>query len=175
MKYLSLIIIILMVFIGFLITNYTDTQAQNTALQTKVENLQRDNQVQMLTIQAQEQQINELKIKDSEILIVPESSDWQIFEATVYTSSDPGCNSISHTEINIEQLDKYFNFCAVDPDIVPFGSIVIVLIDGKEVPFLAVDIGAAIKGNKLDLYINDYEKAINFGRQNLIARIIGKL
>jgi 3D (Asp-Asp-Asp) domain-containing protein len=38
---------------------------------------------------------------------------------------------------------------AVDPNIIPYGSTV--LIDGKE--YLAQDCGGAIKGNKIDVFV----------------------
>ena len=161
-----------MVFIIFLSANYSDTQTQNNALQTKVDNLQRDNAVQELTIKAQEQQLNQKENKQPEIIIVSENKDWQIFEATAYTSKDEGCNNISYIGMNIEKWSKYFNFCAVDPDVIPLGSIVIVQLNNEEIPFLAVDTEAAIKGKKLDLYINDKIKAFEFGRQNVIVRFM---
>ena len=170
MKYLSLIIIILMVFIGFLITNYYDTQTQNHALQTKIENLQRDNTVQNLTIQAYEQTPKEI---EKEIVYIPEDK-WQIFEATAYTSKDEGCNNISAIGMNIEKWSKYFNFAAVDKNVIPLGSVLLVQIDNEQLPFLAVDVGGAIKGNKLDLYfVNDLEAAFEFGRQDVLVKRIG--
>jgi 3D (Asp-Asp-Asp) domain-containing protein len=94
-------------------------------------------------------------------------SDWESFEVTAYTSLDEGCNNISAIGMNIEKWNSYFNFCAVDPEVIPLGSVVLIRLEGVVVPFLAVDVGGAIKGNRIDLYCgNDLESAFSFGRVN---------
>lgn len=50
---------------------------------------------------------------------------------------------------------------AVDPDVIPYGSIVI--INGKE--YEAQDTGGAITGSRIDVYFNSHEEALEFGRQ----------
>ena len=50
---------------------------------------------------------------------------------------------------------------AVDPDVIPYGSIVI--INGKE--YEAQDTGGAINGNRIDVYFSSHEEALEFGRQ----------
>lgn len=50
---------------------------------------------------------------------------------------------------------------AVDPEVIPYGSIVI--INGKE--YKAQDTGGAITGNRIDVYFNSHEDALEFGRQ----------
>jgi 3D (Asp-Asp-Asp) domain-containing protein len=75
--------------------------------------------------------------------------------------------------MNIEKWSNHFNFVAVDPEIIPLGSVVLILLNIEQIPFLAVDTGGAIKGYKLDLYfVDDQTAAYQFGRQNVIARII---
>lgn len=49
---------------------------------------------------------------------------------------------------------------AVDPDIIPYGTTVI--IDDHE--YIAEDCGGAIKGNKIDIFCESHEEAINRGR-----------
>ena len=48
---------------------------------------------------------------------------------------------------------------AVDPDVIPLGSTVI--IDGQE--YIAQDVGGAIKGNRIDVYVNSHEEALEKG------------
>lgn len=48
---------------------------------------------------------------------------------------------------------------AVDPDIIPLGSTVI--INGQE--YIAQDTGGAIQGNRIDIYCSSHEEAINLG------------
>ena len=45
---------------------------------------------------------------------------------------------------------------AVDPDVIPLGSTVV--IDGHE--YIAEDIGAAIQGNRIDIFMNSHEAAL---------------
>ncbi len=48
---------------------------------------------------------------------------------------------------------------AVDPDVIPLGSTVV--IDGQE--YIAEDIGGAIKGNRIDRYMDNHQEALNAG------------
>jgi 3D (Asp-Asp-Asp) domain-containing protein len=48
---------------------------------------------------------------------------------------------------------------AVDPEVIPLGSVVI--IDGQE--YIAEDIGGAIKGNRIDKYMESHQDALNAG------------
>lgn len=50
---------------------------------------------------------------------------------------------------------------AVDPNEIPYGTEV--LIDGKT--YIAEDCGGAIKGNRIDLYFDDHQTALEWGRQ----------
>lgn len=98
---------------------------------------------------------------------------WQEFVITAYTSKDAGCNSYSALGINIEELAKHYNFCAVDPDVIPYGAVVLVNMGDNIEPFLAVDCGGAIKGNHIDLYFeNDIDSAFDFGKQTAEVKVI---
>lgn len=48
---------------------------------------------------------------------------------------------------------------AVDPDVIPLGSTVV--IDGHE--YIAEDIGAAIQGNRIDIYMTSHQDALEAG------------
>lgn len=49
----------------------------------------------------------------------------------------------------------------VDPDVIPFGTTVIIF--GHE--YVAEDRGSAVKGNRIDIFFNDHDEALEFGRQ----------
>ena len=49
---------------------------------------------------------------------------------------------------------------AVDPKVIPLGSEV--LIDGQV--YIAEDVGGAIKGNRIDIFVSSHEEAIDRGR-----------
>lgn len=51
----------------------------------------------------------------------------------------------------------------MDPDVIPLGSIV--EINGAE--YIAEDIGGAIKGDRIDLYFNNHDDALEWGVQYL--------
>jgi len=98
---------------------------------------------------------------------------WELYEVTAYTSKDDGCNDFAATKININKLSEHFNFCAVDKNLIPFGSIVLVKFDTGIKPFLAVDTGQAIKGKHIDLYfINDLDSAFEFGLREMEIKVI---
>ena len=48
---------------------------------------------------------------------------------------------------------------AVDPDVIPYGSTI--EIDGRE--YIAHDCGGAIKNNRIDVYFDDHQSAVEFG------------
>ncbi|GAB6169417.1 3D domain-containing protein [Clostridium carnis] len=60
---------------------------------------------------------------------------------------------------------------AVDPSVIPLGSKVFVEGYGYAI---ASDTGGAIKGNKIDLYLNTHEECIAFGRQNVTLQLVAK-
>jgi 3D (Asp-Asp-Asp) domain-containing protein len=39
--------------------------------------------------------------------------------------------------------------------------------------FIAEDCGGAIKGNKIDIYMNSTQECLNFGRRNIEIKILG--
>lgn len=61
---------------------------------------------------------------------------------------------------------------AVDPSIIPYGSIVYIQGYGY---FIAEDCGGAIKQNRIDIYTNSYETAIQQGKKVANVWILGKI
>lgn len=89
-------------------------------------------------------------------------------EATAYTASCEGCSGITSTGINlIENPDQ--KVISVDPSVIPLGTKVYVEGYGEAV---AGDTGGAIKGNKIDIYIQSKEEAINWGRKSVKVQIL---
>lgn len=60
---------------------------------------------------------------------------------------------------------------AVDPNVIPYGSLVYVENYGWRI---AEDTGGAINGRKLDLFVDTYTEAINIGRRKVKALVILK-
>jgi 3D (Asp-Asp-Asp) domain-containing protein len=58
---------------------------------------------------------------------------------------------------------------AVDPQVIPYGSQLVINGVGG---YMAEDCGGAIKGNRIDIFVEDYETAIQFGRRQVEVRIL---
>lgn len=56
---------------------------------------------------------------------------------------------------------------AVDPTVIPYGSTVI--IDGHS--YIAEDTGGAVKGKRIDIYFDNHDEALKFGRRELEVTI----
>ena len=99
--------------------------------------------------------------------------DWQPFTVTAYTAQDAGCNNITSIGVNYDKSwTEYFEFVAVDPAVIPYGSTVFIKHNGDIVEALAVDTGGRIKGKRLDWYKESLDEAYSFGVQELEVGII---
>lgn len=61
---------------------------------------------------------------------------------------------------------------AVDPNVIPIGSQV--HLEGLGT-FIAEDTGGAIKGNRIDVYMEDHNQALQFGIQETKAHLYKKI
>ena len=89
------------------------------------------------------------------------------FKLTAYCSCFVCCgewaynrpNGVVYGAIGEELIEGYS--IAVDPNVIPYRTEVI--INGNT--YKAQDCGGAIKGNKIDIYFEDHQKALEFGVQ----------
>ena len=58
---------------------------------------------------------------------------------------------------------------AVDPKVIPYGTKVV--INGNT--YIAEDCGGAIKGNRIDIYFDSHDEALQFGVQYADVHIVG--
>ena len=58
---------------------------------------------------------------------------------------------------------------AADPNVIPLGSVLYVEGYG---PAVAADTGGDIKGQRVDLYMDSYEEAIQFGRREVQVEVV---
>ncbi len=109
-----------------------------------------------------------------EVEVGSDAGEWKNFTVTAYTSHDKGVGKVSAIGLDIAHWDRYFGFCAVDPKVIGYGSVVLVEFEkGVVKPFLAVDCGYAIKGKRLDLYFGyEQDKALQFGVKNLRVKVV---
>jgi 3D (Asp-Asp-Asp) domain-containing protein len=68
---------------------------------------------------------------------------------------------------------SYINICAVDPEVIPYGSIVFVVFElGNEKIYIAGDCGALVIGDHIDLMVPTKEEALEFGTRHLPVKVI---
>ena len=88
--------------------------------------------------------------------------------ATAYTASCKGCSGITKTGLNLRK-NPSLKVIAVDPKIIPLGSKV--WVEGYGIA-VAGDIGSAIKGKKIDVFISNKATAKNWGRKTVTVKIL---
>ena len=93
----------------------------------------------------------------------PVEVEWEIFEATAYV--DRGITKAGTMARS--------GVVAVDPDVIPLGSVVQVESDYPGITgyYLAEDTGGAVKGKIIDVWLPDYDEAIKFGRRPVKVKV----
>lgn len=96
-------------------------------------------------------------------------------EATYYTAfCDTGCTGITATGIDVSGgiMHNGLRIIAVDPAVIPLGSVVEVNAGGATFKALAGDTGGAIKGNRIDILVATKNEARQLGRTSATVRIL---
>lgn len=90
--------------------------------------------------------------------------DFIDFEATAYC--DLG---ITFSGVYVQR-----GIVAADPRVLPIGSVIEVSAGGYSGIYTVMDTGGVIKGEIIDIFMPDYEEAVQFGRQQVKIRVIRK-
>ena len=93
---------------------------------------------------------------------VPEKECLGSFEVTGYCACELCCGAWADGIAYTGGLATEGQTIAVDPDVIPLGSVV--EINGRQ--YVAEDIGGAIDGKEIDLFFCSHEDALEWGRQN---------
>lgn len=103
-------------------------------------------------------------------------SNWMTFEASYFTAKCTGCSGFTKLEIDVRNTIYYkgMRIVAVDPSVIPLGSVVEIQTSYDTFTAFAGDTGGAIKGRKLDVLVSSKKEAIALGRHNVKVRIISK-
>ena len=108
--------------------------------------------------------VETVEVEDVEVQELVSLGNYKI---TAYCSCSKCCGSWANNRPNGvvvgstgEELIADYSI-AVDPKVIPYGSIV--EINGKE--YKAMDCGGAIKGNRIDIYMNSHQDALVWGVQ----------
>ncbi len=104
-------------------------------------------------------------VKEPETTPEPESEKVSLgeYRITAYCACEVCCPGTSDGITYTGTIATEGRTIAVDPDVIPLGSIV--EINGAE--YVAEDIGGAIKGERIDLYFNSHQGALEWGVQYL--------
>ncbi|RHW43519.1 LysM peptidoglycan-binding domain-containing protein [Neobacillus notoginsengisoli] len=88
-------------------------------------------------------------------------------KATAYTANCKGCSGITYTGINLKK-NPNAKVISVDPKLIPLGSKVYVPGYGEAI---AGDKGSAMRGNKIDVFIPDRKKALQWGTKTVKIKV----
>lgn len=94
------------------------------------------------------------------------------FVLSWYSPKELGKEVASQLRTSTGTIPKEGRTIAVDPSVIPYGSLVYIQGYGY---FIAEDCGGAIKQNRIDVYTNSYEKAIQQGKKVANVWILGKI
>ena len=98
--------------------------------------------------------------------IKPEYS-WELFEITYYTKNEKGMDGRGITKSGT--LVESGRTIAVDPDVIPYGTRVYIEGVGYRI---AEDTGSAIRGNRIDVYVDSHTEFPAIGRFETRVRMI---
>lgn len=100
----------------------------------------------------------------TEIKEVPPKADYEYlgeFTVTAYCPYEDEYGNATARPYNGEYIAVEGITVAVDPDVIPYGSVVI--IDGHS--YIAHDCGGAVKGKVIDIYFDSVEEMNAWGKQ----------
>jgi len=89
--------------------------------------------------------------------------------STAYTSDRGDSGTVTATGTTVRRDPNGYSTVAVDPRVIPLGTKL--YIEGYGLA-IAEDTGGAILGNKVDLYVNSYDEAVNWGRRQVNVYIL---
>ena len=142
-------------------------------LRNELRQLQSENRRLHGELNEKERLIKELERRIEELQSQPE---WATFEATAYVADCDGCSGITKTGYDVRNTvytPEGLRVIAVDPSVIPLWSTVeIRLADGRTFKAKAIDVGGAINNYEIDILVDSYDKAIQFGRQAVELRIL---
>jgi len=150
---IALLLMILLVVIG---VNEVNLNSQTDVIKTENKYIE--------TIDKQED-ITYNEVEPS-LAKIEENENYMIMEATAYTKS---IEEGTHKGITRSGTQVSRGTAAIDPRIIPLGTKIYVEGYGHAE---CLDTGGAIKGNRIDLYMDSRKECFEFGRKNVKVYII---
>lgn len=143
-------------------------------IQREAERIRQENHLRQLEQnrikRKQEIRKEQLKLKNSSL----QDQKWLNFHATYYGKDCIGCSGITATGINVQKTIyfKDLRIVAVDPAIIPLGTIVEIKTPNEKFKAIAADKGGAIRGYRLDILVESEEISVQYGRHDVQLRIV---
>lgn len=94
------------------------------------------------------------------------------FSLSWYSPKELGKGKASQLRTSTGTIPKEGRTIAVDPKVIPYGSIVYIQDYGY---YIAEDCGGDIKSNRIDIFTNSHETAIQQGRKVANVWILGRI
>ena len=94
------------------------------------------------------------------------------FKLSWYSPKELGKEKPEQLHTSTGKIPKEGRTIAVDPKLIPYGSIVYIQDYGL---YVAEDCGGAIKGNRIDVFTASYNKALSMGHKVAQVWLMGKL
>jgi len=91
-----------------------------------------------------------------------EPSGYKVFQATAYCDF-----GVTFSGVVVRR-----GIVAADPQVLPLGSVIEVVAGTYSGIYTVMDTGGLVKGHIIDIYMPDYEEAVQFGRQNVKVRVL---
>ena len=97
-----------------------------------------------------------------------------VMETTYYVSACEGCSGITAAGYDVRGTiyANGYRVVAVDPWLIPLGTLVYVETPYESFYAIAGDTGGAIQGNRLDILVGTHWEAINKGRHYVTVTLL---
>ena len=140
----------------------------------QINELEYQNKRQVAQLKDKQEQLEILEIiienqKQDESEVVDEPEYIGTFTVTHYCPCEKCCGKSDGITFTGTQAQEGRTI-AVDPEVIPLGTTVI--IDGQE--YIAEDVGGAIKGNRIDKFMDSHQTALNAGVVQAVVYVKGE-
>lgn len=147
---------------GYDMTKYDANVGLDASITDNLEIVLEDKVVKAARIQAEEEAERARQVETSRG--GETYGDTMVMEASAYLPGDGNGNGITAMGI-----PATYGVAAVDPRVIPLGTRLYVEGYGEAI---AADTGGAIRGNKIDLCMESYNEAMNFGRRSVTVYVL---
>lgn len=130
-------------------------------LETQKENVQKETTKTPIEVPNEILKNEEVEETDKKEEIACDYISLGTFKLTAYCNCSKCCGKWAGGATASGVMPTANHTIAVDTNLIPFGTVV--MINGNT--YVAEDTGSAIKGNKIDIYFDSHQEAMNFGVQ----------